>query len=144
MQRTLFLALTMVSFLMACAPAAKPVSHPMHTIEKELPTADQALQTLSAAEVYGAWAIGYGGLPSAEAAALKALVADPDGARLLQLVIDNGTTTIEANLLEAVDLPAGGTGSTARFETETIPSDWAPGSYSLTFLATSSHSASGM
>lgn len=51
-----------------------------------------------------------------------------------RLVIDNGTTTVEASLLEAVDLPAGGDGSTARFETETIPSDWAPGSYSLAFL----------
>ncbi len=51
-----------------------------------------------------------------------------------RLVIDNGVTTVEADLLEAVSLPAGGSGSTARFEIRTIPTDWTAGSYALTFL----------
>jgi hypothetical protein len=73
------------------AAAANPVAVPIPVSLGLTVAAREAVQTLANAPAFGGEAVGYAGQPVAAVAALRALLAEPQAAAALTLVLEHGT-----------------------------------------------------
>ena len=87
------------------------------------PAGRKAIQTLGKADAFGGWAVGYGGQPVPAVAALRTLLAEPEAARALRVVIAHGT--LEGQLMAVSGLyfadPAGFEAALAPYRSMTEP-----------------------